>query len=86
MDLAASGIEARVTWSPSTLQVDLFAERDAVRDRLAAAMNTLTNRLSAIGFSQIVANAWTNPARLARWRLGGSVDAPDATRVFEAEA
>ena len=86
IDVAVSGIEARVAWSPSVLQVDLFAESDAVRDRLVAAMETLTHRLSAIGFTRVVANAWTNPARLARWRLGTAVDPQNPPRVFEAEA
>ena len=86
VDVAASGIEARIAWSPSTLQVDLFAGSDAVRDRLSGAMETLTATLSALGFLHIVANAWTNPARLARWRLGASPDTPGDTRVFEVEA
>jgi hypothetical protein len=86
IDDAANGIEARVAWSPSVLQVDLFAESDAVRDRLVAAMETLTNRLSTIGFTRVVANAWTNPARLAQWRLRTAVDPQNPPRVFEAEA
>ena len=86
IDIAASGIEARVAWSPSTLQVDLFAGTDAVRDRLAAAMESLTAKLSSLGFPHIVTNAWTNPARLARWRLGASPDTPAESRVFEAKA
>lgn len=86
IDVSASGIEARVAWSPSTLQVDLFAGSDSVRDRLLAAMEALTVRLSSLGFSHIIANAWTNPARLARWRTGASPDTPAAARVFKAEA
>ncbi len=86
LDAAASGIEARITWSPATLQVDLFAGSDGVRDRLLAAMDDLSTRLSAIGFPHIITNAWTNPARLARWRLGASPDVRPEGRVFEAEA
>jgi hypothetical protein len=86
IDVSASGIEARLGWSPSTLQVDLFAGSDAVRDRLAAAMEMLTARLSSLGFSHVIAHAWTNPARLARWRTGASPDTPAAARVFKAEA
>jgi hypothetical protein len=86
IDVAASGIEARIAWSPATLQVDLFTASDAVRDRLLTAMDDLTSRLSAAGFPHVVTHAWTNPGRLARWRLGASPDASSDARVFQAEA
>jgi hypothetical protein len=86
IDVTASGVEARIAWSTSTLHIDLFAGDDAVRDRLLASLDGLESRLSALGFSDIITNAWTNPARLARWRLGAPPDARSDQRVFEAEA